>query len=76
MSESDHHRHRLEKLRQLLIETHVTPEDARKEARSGPREARAEELRRRPGWTCTCGKRCESAWLPASCPACGKVRTK
>lgn len=48
MTESDRLRETILKLRAMLRELHVTPEAARKEARTGPAEARAEEMRRRP----------------------------
>ena len=35
-------------LQAMLRENHVTPADARKEARTGPEAARAEEMRRVP----------------------------
>jgi hypothetical protein len=45
---SDRERNRLEKLAQLLRENGIGVESARREARTGPRAAREEELRRRP----------------------------
>jgi hypothetical protein len=50
MTASDRERARLEKLTALLRENHVTPEAARREAKSGPGAARREELAKRPNW--------------------------
>jgi hypothetical protein len=50
MTASDDERYRIQKLRAILRENHVTPEDARKEDRSGPEAARREEWARRPCW--------------------------
>ncbi len=50
MTPSDRERARLEKLAALLRENHVTPEDARKEARCGPQAARREQLAHNPNW--------------------------
>jgi hypothetical protein len=57
MSASDRERHRLKKLAAILRENHVTPEDARREERSGPLWARREEWARRPGWKITTKRR-------------------
>ena len=48
MTASDRERQRILKLRQMLRENHETLADARKEERTGPAHARAEEMRRRP----------------------------
>jgi hypothetical protein len=45
---SDRERQRLEKLTQLLRETHVTEADARREERTGQQAAYREELGLRP----------------------------
>lgn len=50
MSASDHERKRLEMLAAMLRENHVTRQDARKEARTGPQAAYREELASRPCW--------------------------
>jgi hypothetical protein len=68
VSESDRQRKRLTRLRQMLVENHITPLEARREELRKCRAWRVDKL-----WICLCGKKCIAAWLPVSCPACGQV---
>jgi hypothetical protein len=63
-----------------LVEEFTGSVQVLSEQRFGRQEAEAEEMRKRPDWrvdkvwTCSCGRKCMSAFLPAQCMGCGEMR--